>query len=115
MCVAVVAWHEFMRVRRMRTRRLLTCGVFAGLLAVGLSPLPASASGGGELDPTFGAGGKVLTDLGGLDVARAVGIQADGKIVLAGSSSGDQGTDVALARYDRDGTLDATFGSGGRV
>jgi uncharacterized delta-60 repeat protein len=73
----------------------------------------------GTLDPSFGAGGKVITDFFGRDdVARAVAIQNDGKIVVAGSAAngGDASTlEFALARYNPDGTLDATFGAGGKV
>src|SRR2546426_2863336 len=73
-------------------------------------------AGPGDLDATFGIGGRVLTDFGGGDRARAVALQADGKIVVAGSSSaGAVGADFALARYNPGGSLDPTFGSGGRV
>ncbi|MDT4897393.1 MAG: hypothetical protein QOH25_2470 [Acidobacteriota bacterium] len=67
----------------------------------------------GSLDTTgFGTGGKVTTDFGGFDSAKAVAIQTDGKIVAAGFSGGD----FALARYNTDGTLDTTsFGTGGKV
>jgi uncharacterized delta-60 repeat protein len=64
------------------------------------------------LDSTFGTGGKVATSFpGGLDTANDVAVQSDGKIVVAGSS----GSDVALTRYNINGTLDPTFGLGGRV
>jgi uncharacterized delta-60 repeat protein len=71
----------------------------------------------GDLDSTFGSGGKVTTDFAGnRDQAFAVALQTDGKIVAAGSAivSGGQ-TDFALARYNSDGSLDSTFGSGGKV
>jgi uncharacterized delta-60 repeat protein len=45
--------------------------------------------------------------MGGWGIARAVALQPDGKIVLAGFGSG-----FALARYKKDGTLDPTFGGG---
>lgn len=51
-------------------------------------------------------GGKVITDLGGHDVAHSVAVQADGKIVVAGNS----GTDFAVVRYNRDGSVDGGFG-----
>ena len=75
----------------------------------------------GTLDATFNATGKVLTDFsgeGGGDGAHALAIQADGKIVVAGfsfSSSDPTFTDFALARYNPDGTLDATFNATGTV
>ncbi|MFE2972789.1 hypothetical protein ACFXKC_56590 [Streptomyces sp. NPDC059340] len=67
----------------------------------------------GDLDPTFGTGGKVLTDFGGNDFATAV--QADGKIIAVGQSDGAGDFDFALARYNTNGSLDTTFGTGGKV
>jgi uncharacterized delta-60 repeat protein len=72
----------------------------------------------GSLDATFGNGGKVTTDfLGSYDVAMGLSIQADGKIVTAGScvTAVNVGYDFALARYNTDGTLDTGFGTGGKV
>ncbi len=67
----------------------------------------------GTLDPSFGGGvGIVTTDFGtASDEASGVAIQADGRIVVAGSA----GTSVAVARYNADGTLDATFSGDGRL
>jgi len=65
----------------------------------------------GTLDTTFGSGGKAVTDFGVDDRAFSVALQSDGKIVDAGMT----GADFALARYNTNGTLDATFGSGGKV
>ncbi|MCG6920093.1 MAG: right-handed parallel beta-helix repeat-containing protein, partial [Acidobacteria bacterium] len=70
----------------------------------------------GTLDASFGAGGKVKTDLrGGQDWGAGVAVQSDGKIVMAGGSIGPGGdTDFAVVRYVANGTsLDASFGSGG--
>src|SRR5262249_4626209 len=72
----------------------------------------------GALDPTFGAGaGYVTASLSkGSDVASAVLIQPwDGKIVAAGYTQQQNGAVMSLARYNADGTLDSTFGSGGKV
>ena len=68
----------------------------------------------GSLDRSFGRGGKVLTDFGARSSAsaNAVAIQPDGKIVVAGDRSE---LTFALARYNADGTLDRSFGKGGRV
>src|SRR5207245_943210 len=68
----------------------------------------------GSLDPSFGSGGRVLTDFGGYDEASALALQSDGKIVVAGFSD-VVGFGFALARYNPDGSLDPSFGSGGRV
>jgi uncharacterized delta-60 repeat protein len=67
----------------------------------------------GSLDTTFGPDGTgiVITDFGGQDYARAVILQPDGKILAGGSGAND----FAMARYSTDGTLDPTFGVGGKV
>ena len=65
----------------------------------------------GLLDASFGAGGKVITDFGGDDSSYGMAIQSDGKILLMGRSNGD----VALARYNTNGTLDTTFSGDGKV
>src|SRR5437667_3009460 len=73
-------------------------------------------AGPGDLDPSFGTGGRVLTDFGGGDGARALALQADGRIVVAGSSgAGGFGLASSEARREANGSLDPSFGSGGRV
>lgn len=88
-----------------------------GGLLLGVATVAAAAPG--DLDPTFGAGGIVVTDLGGADSPGAVALQPDGKIVVAGIRFvGPVATSrfgIALVRYRPDGTLDATFGAGGLV
>src|SRR5437867_13353156 len=56
-------------------------------------------AGPGDLDPSFGTGGRVLTDFGGGDGARALALQAGGRIVVAGScSAGSVASACALVR-----------------
>ena len=62
------------------------------------------------LDPSFGTDGKVMTQLGSKGLATTVVIQPDGKIIAAGHGPGG---DAVLARYNTDGSLDATFGDAG--
>ncbi len=73
----------------------------------------------GELDPSFGTGGKVVTALGtDSDTAYALAIQPDGKLVVGGDSnrgSSQTGVDFALVRYTTAGVLDTTFGTSGIV
>ncbi|MEV6050381.1 calcium-binding protein [Streptomyces sp. NPDC052107] len=70
----------------------------------------------GSLDTTFGTGGKVITDFGGtIDEAFGVAVQTDGKIVAAGITNAGGTFDFALARYNTNGSLDTTFGTGGKV
>jgi uncharacterized delta-60 repeat protein len=80
-------------------------------------------SGPGTLDPTFGSGGAVLGTF--TSPAEAVQIQSDGKLLVAGYNVAVKGKTVTnsavLARYNvgvtgqPDGSLDSTFGSGGKV
>lgn len=61
----------------------------------------------GDLDLSFGTGGKVITDLGGNDVAREVFIRNDGTIMVVASTG--------LLRYTRNGGLDPDYGMRGIV
>jgi len=70
----------------------------------------------GALDTTFGSSGAVTTDFGGgISAAQAVAIQSDGKILAAGSATVGGVNAFALARYLTNGTLDTSFGMGGKV
>ena len=68
----------------------------------------------GSLDTSFDGDGKVTTDFGSnYDVAYDVAIQSDGKIVATGKSNAV--SNVALARYNADGSLDTSFSTDGKV
>lgn len=70
----------------------------------------------GRLDSTFGTGGKVVTDIGmAPDHAKSVALQSDGKIVVGGCSQTGLDMDFTLGRYQADGRLDSSFGTGGVV
>jgi uncharacterized delta-60 repeat protein len=75
----------------------------------------------GSLDHTFDNDGKATTDIAkSFDIAWAVVVQSDKKIVLAGGADLPTpgrtiGNDFALARYNEDGSLDPTFCGDGRV
>ena len=83
----------------------------------GLNFALARYNTGGAPDNTFSGNGKVITDFGGNDVASSVAVQADGKIVVAGTGSFATfiSSEFALARYNKKGTLDKTFNSTGKV
>jgi uncharacterized delta-60 repeat protein len=74
---------------------------------------------GGGLDPTFGVGGKVVTDFGGADNGTEGGlsIQPDGKIVVGGDvfRGGTASYDFAVYRYLANGNLDTTFSGDGKA
>jgi uncharacterized delta-60 repeat protein len=69
------------------------------------------------LDTTFGTGGKMRVDFGNqdMDIASDAALQPDGKIVAAGTTVFDFGVeqDFALTRFNSNGTVDTTFGTGG--
>jgi len=71
----------------------------------------------GLLDTTFGDGGKVITDFNGIGVSGGyIALLPNEKILLVGSRSQYyQNVDFVIARYNHDGSLDATFGGSGKV
>jgi uncharacterized delta-60 repeat protein len=70
----------------------------------------------GRSDRSFASRGGVATDVGMLDVAWGAALQADGKIVVAGTAGGWPAEDqFVVLRYLPDGQLDPSFGSGGLV
>ncbi len=69
----------------------------------------------GSLDLTFDTDGIATTSVGVYDSwASSLAVQADGKILVAGTSYGPPGR-FAVVRYNSDGTLDATFDTDGMV
>lgn len=75
----------------------------------------------GQLDPGFGSAGRVIVNAAAIgsstdNEARAIALQPDGRIVVAGVAFGSGANpDLLVMRFDADGTPDATFGNGGRV
>ncbi len=69
----------------------------------------------GTLDTSFGTNGVVTYDSGNDDYGRALAIQSDGKIVVAGYSDNGANDDVLVLRYNANGTLDTGFGTNGVV
>jgi uncharacterized delta-60 repeat protein len=76
----------------------------------------ARITSNGTLDSSFDSDGKITTSFAtGSQSASGVAIQADGKIVVGGEADIGGGYNFALARYNSNGSLDTTFGSGGKV
>ncbi|GBD99378.1 tyramine oxidase [bacterium BMS3Abin07] len=73
----------------------------------------------GTLDTSFDTDGIVVHDNAaggsGDDFGNSIITDADGKILVAGSSYNGSNSDMAIWRYNTDGTLDTTFGTGGIV
>ncbi|MFN8442691.1 MAG: hypothetical protein U0175_18090 [Caldilineaceae bacterium] len=90
--------------------------LFTALLCALMVMTPASVyAAAGDLDPTFGDGGKVVIDFGREDSAMAVVRQLDGKIVATGTAYTSNDRDVLLVRYNPNGSLDTTFDGDGKV
>ena len=94
--------------------KIVTAG-FAGNFTVGEFAMMRLKTDG-TLDASFGGTGKVTTSFSAaVDFARGVAIQTDGKIVAVGGSDLVNGHGrFAIARYNGDGTLDATFSGDGK-
>src|SRR5438093_6849648 len=90
-----------------------------GIILTFFASVQMAQAADGDLDPTFGTGGTVMTGLNhSTDIANAVAVQADGKLVVVGQTYKNNdytGEDFAVARYNTDGTLDSTFGTRGKV
>ncbi|MBI4319572.1 MAG: hypothetical protein HY675_13875 [Chloroflexi bacterium] len=99
-------------------RRILAIALSLAL-AMSMLVVPVAEAAPGDLDRAFGGSGIVRTDFGAEadDEAGAVAVQSDGKIVVVGSTRAARSfkRTFAVARYNSNGTLDATFGVGGKV
>ncbi|MBK9176445.1 MAG: T9SS type A sorting domain-containing protein [Flavobacteriales bacterium] len=70
----------------------------------------------GYIDPSFGTSGRRTVAAGArMDIAFAVSVQPDQRILLAGSSVGPDGESMAFVRHQGNGSLDLSFGSSGRL
>ena len=71
----------------------------------------------GSLDTTFGTGGQATTPVTGFLTQSVSLVQPDGKILIAGSAliSVRRPTQLAMVRYNPDGSLDSSFGNNGRL
>jgi uncharacterized delta-60 repeat protein len=95
------------------TFRRMTIATAAVALGVLLPASSASAASPGELDPSFGTGGKVQAPFGPESFASGVAVQSDGKILVAGSPEESQG--FSIARLLSNGNPDPSWGEGGVV
>lgn len=84
------------------------------LIALALSAATAVA-GPGDLDVTFGSGGKTTSPFdASFDVAGSVLVRNSGKIIVVGRVDSSKAR-LGLLRYSIDASLDTSFGSGGKV
>lgn len=98
-----------------RDGKIIIAG-FSSVQAVGDFAM-ARYTSDGDLDPSFGDGGKVLTDFNqGSDFAKSIALLPNGKILLSGNADYfnlDQTSDIGIARYNSNGILDSTFATYG--
>lgn len=88
-------------------------GAFLAVMA-GAVLAPTVVAAPGDLDPTFGGGGQVRTELRESSEAWALGRQSTGKLIVAGASyATGPNARFEVLRYLPDGSLDPSFGSGG--
>ena len=92
------------------TRSMRRAFIVVLILAVTSIGATAATAAPGDLDPSFDGDGKLVGDLGGIQLAVSdIAIQPDGKIVLVGTASDD----FAVVRLNPDGSPDMGFGTGG--
>jgi uncharacterized delta-60 repeat protein len=111
----LIGWNDKQENKMTRKffRRLINMSL---ALAVAFTGIASALAADGSLDLIFGTGGKVTTDFGiADDRGNAVAMQSDGKIFLAGNAYNGSTSDFALARYNRDGSLDTAFDTDGKV
>jgi len=90
--------------------RIVVAGTGYGSTAVFLARLNAD----GTLDASFGSGGIVVTSNPQVAFADSVALQANGQIVVCGTGMlNNNGNRLMVGRYNTNGSLDITFGTGG--
>jgi uncharacterized delta-60 repeat protein len=95
--------------------KIVTAGSIANGDDVPENLAVARFNSNGTLDNTFGGTGIVITDFGANESVDDLVIQADGKIIVEGTTSSSGTSDFLLARYNGDGSLDTSFGANGKV
>ena len=92
---------------RLAPRFVVTAGLAVLVLLVSAT---AALAAPGDLDTSFHADGRRTTDFGGNDLGNAIAVQDDGRIVVAGSGTGN----FQISRYTTSGLLDSSFSGDGK-
>jgi uncharacterized delta-60 repeat protein len=99
--------------------KILVAGATANIISQTIKPAIFKFNTNGSHDTSFGSNGIATTSFSSSnDIALALDVQADGKIIIAGASNFDLGGtngSIAIARFNSNGVIDNTFGSGGKV
>jgi uncharacterized delta-60 repeat protein len=104
-------------MRRGSLHSLATLLPMLASLALVALPAPSALAAAGQLDPSFGTGGKAVVDYGGNnDSGSGVAVQPDGKVVIVGNTkTSPVNYDFAATRLLASGALDPSFGLDGRA
>lgn len=107
--INLISFFTFLNQKRIFSSMFVCLIILASVLT--------AQSASGDLDLTFGSGGKLKTALDvGDDEGYRIAIQPDRKILVAGYSTTLNGFgDFGLVRYTIDGSLDFSFGNNGKV
>lgn len=89
--------------------RIVVVGAASGASRIAVARLTPN----GQPDLSFNGTGRRSFDLGGSETGRAVAIQANGKIVIAGETDANGDDDMAVIRLNPDGSTDTGFGANG--
>jgi uncharacterized delta-60 repeat protein len=96
----------------MKLRKLHSIAALAAMAATSTAaPLP----GPGNPDPSFNSDGVTTASYGGTETANAVAVMPNGKIVVVGTTNVLGSSDVAVLRYNANGSLDTSFDNDGGV
>lgn len=114
---------DFLRsIVRMGDGRYVACGEMFSPNGTARDFLVARFNADGTLDGSFNFSGFadtpfLMSGVAGMliDTCNAVAVQSDGKVVAAGFTQQFGPERVAVVRYAADGSLDGTFGMGGKV
>jgi uncharacterized delta-60 repeat protein len=113
---AVGAGNDVINAMALQADGKIVVAGYTTSFAGGNNFIVARYNANGSLDTTFGNAGITVTDFGQSDIATGMAIQADGKIVVAGTlRNGSSSNTLGLARYNPNGSLDLSFGNQGKV
>jgi uncharacterized delta-60 repeat protein len=91
--------------------KILVSGYGSGNYANGINTFLLRFDSDGRPDTNFGVNGVAIANYGADSYNWGLALQADGKVLVVGTSD----FNFAIARFNIDGTLDSTFGTGGLV
>jgi uncharacterized delta-60 repeat protein len=95
--------------------RIVVAGTVGNIDDVHNDLVVARFNANGTLDSTFSGTGIVVADFGTNEFGTDVHLQADGKLVVVGTSSTGDSSNLLIVRYNKDGSLDAAFGDNGKL